>query len=276
MKTECLRHSAVKSALISMIALALTLLICAGVRPLRGAQHAAVASTLKSGATVTPFTLKTRLLFFEEQSPYTHLTMQLTARRADGTTVMLAYRPGMSEERAHVRTIAYPDGRRTEVLDEFRAVTKWPRDPKVAAATNRDFVKSWDECRDAPGEYVAGHATLDGVNAVIVKAFPKRSSGTTWWRAPQLGCADLQQTYTEVQADGSFKLVTEAKLVTIQLGPPDRALFSVPSNYANVKPSQALHLEAKLLGHKWDADLQAQGEREDAEYERLQTAKSDQ
>lgn len=95
-------------------------------RPSRGAQHAAVASAVKRGAMVTPFTLETQLLLVDEQSPYIGLTMQLTARRADGATVMLAYRPGASGYQTHIRTIAYTDGRRIEVLDKFHVVTNWP------------------------------------------------------------------------------------------------------------------------------------------------------
>lgn len=276
MNTERFSSSAGKSALIALSIFALTLLVGAGARPLRGAQHATVASAAKRGAAVTPFTLKTQLLSFDDQSPYTGFMMQLAARRADGATVTLAYRSGTSEEQTNFRTITYPDGRRIEVLDKSHVVTRWPADAKVAAAISHRFAISKQECRQTPGEYVAGHVMLDGVSAVIVKAFPKGSAGMTWWLAPRLGCADLQDTYTEVQADGSFKLATETKLVSIKLGAPDAALFTVPSDYTNVKPSRALHLEAEDLGQKWNLDLQAQAEREDAEYSHLQqAAKSD-
>lgn len=105
-----------------------------------------------------------------------------------------------------------------------------------------------------------------------MKQFPKGSSGTTWWRAPRLSCMDLQQTYTEVQADGSFKLASETKFVSVKLGAPNGAFFTVPSGYTSVKPSQVLRLLAKQIGQKWNSDLQAQAEREDAEYARLQQA----
>ena len=185
---------------------------------------------------------------------------------------MLAYRAGESGAQASMRTIFYPDGRRTDMLDKFHAVTDWPADPILVAGNKHRFAASQRECRETPGQYVVGRTKLGGVNVVIVKQFPKGSAGITWWRAPELGCAELQQTRSEVQADGSFRLADETKFVSIRLGPPDAALFAVPKDYASIKPSQALRLWAKQAGQKWNSNLQAQAEQADAQYARLERA----
>lgn len=117
---------------------------------------------------------------------------------------------------------------------------------------------------------MAEYRKLGGVKVAIVKEMPKGSSGLTWWRAPELGCATLQETYTQVRANGSFRLVSETKFVSLKLGPPDMALFAIPSDYRNLKPSEALRAWATRAGQGWGPQLQEQAEREDAQYARLQ------
>lgn len=268
MRPERFRYSAGKSARISLILLGGALLVGAAARPLCGAQRAATAPAVS----VTPFTLKTQFRSYEPGDAATNLGNQLIARRADGTTVTLAYPSGKSAAQEYMRTIVDADGHRIDVLDKFHAITKWPANARFVAAVKGRLYASGQECLRTPGEFVAGHAALGGVSVVIVKQFPKGSSGITWWLAPELACQQLQETFTHVQVDGSFKLASETKFMSIKLGTPDAALFAVPKSYVTIQPSRALRLAAKQLGQKWNPDLQAQAEREDREYARLQQA----
>lgn len=275
MNTERFAPLSGKLVWISSIALALTLLICVATPLSHGAQHAAKAAA--QNARATPFTLATQVHFYDEPASSYRLSRSITARRADGTQVTLAYDPmlGPDPVQAQMRVIVYPDGRRAEVYDALHAVTHWPADPRHYAFQEKLLLAPPRDCVEQPWDYLAGYTKLGGVRVAIVKEFPRGSSGLTSWRAPELGCEKLQETLTQVQEDGSFRLVTETKFVSLKLGAPDTALFAVPSDYRNLKPSEALRAWAMHAGRKWDADLQAQAEREDARFAHLeQTVKS--
>lgn len=275
MNTERFAPLSGRPTLISSIILALTLLICVATPLSRGAQHPEKATTRNVRA--TPFTLTTQIHFYDRPASSYRLSRSITARRADGTRVTLAYDPmlGSDAARARIRVIVYPDGRRVEVYDALHAVTRWPADPKHYAFQEKLLFTPPRNCVEQSWDYPAGYTKLGGVRVAIVKEFPKGSSGLTSWRAPELGCEKLQETLTQVQEDGSFRLVTETKFVSLKLGAPDTAIFAVPSDYRNLKPSEALRAWAMHAGRKWDADLQAQAEREDARFAHLeQTVKS--
>lgn len=59
------------------------------------------------------------------------------------------------------------------------------------------------------------------------------------WRAPELGCLMLRQTYSRPQADGSLRLVLECTAAELAFGEPDPALFQ-PPDWPETAPSQAL------------------------------------
>lgn len=260
------------------------ILICAagGPFPTAVARSAAAANKIADSASgvskgsidVTPFTLRTRVYVYDEQdSKRPHKPPQLTlitARRSDGATAMLSYRDGQSAAGPRMRSIRYLDGSLVDVYPSLHAVTKWPADSQRFAFLNKLITDPRPHCSAFSGYYFAGYTNLGGVKAAILKEFPKGSSGTTWWRAPALGCEALQQAYTQAQPDGSFRLVSETKFVSLKLGEPDASLFAVPSDYPAIKPSEALRWWAKREGRKWGSDLQAQAEREDAQYARLQ------
>lgn len=272
MNTERFALVSGRPAVISCILLALTLLICVATPLSRGAQHTGKAAA--QNARVTPFTLETQLHFYDAPASSYRLSRQVTARKADGTQVTLAYRPTNRPDAAHaqMRVIVYPDGRRADVYDALHAVTRWPADARHYAFQEKLLLAPPRDCVEQSWDYLAGYTKLGDVRVAIVKEFPKGSSGLTSWRAPELGCEKLQEALTQVQEDGAFRLVTETKFVSLKLGAPDTALFAVPSDYRNLKPSEALRAWAMHAGRKWDADLQAQAEREDAQFARLQHA----
>lgn len=223
---------------------------------------------------VTPFTLTTWTYVYDEtdlkQPRKPPRLTQITARRADGATATLSYRDGQKATESRIRGIRDLNGQQTEVYDALHAVTKWPAEPQRFAFLNKLITSPPRDCVETSGEYLVGYTKLGGVRVVIVKEFPRRSSGMTWWRAPGLGCEDFQETFTQVREDGSFRLVSETKFVGLKLGAPDTALFAVPSDYRNIKPSEALRAWARRVGQEWNSNLQAQAEREDALYARLE------
>jgi hypothetical protein len=107
-----------------------------------------------------------------------------------------------------------------------------------------------------------GQTVLFGQPVDLVRTWD-RDSGGEEWRAPALGCKELQWQTAGVQPDGSRRIELEGKLVSFTLGEPDARLFDPGTSYAEVKPSELLRLEMKAAGTHWSPEL---GVKEDQKY----------
>lgn len=85
------------------------------------------------------------------------------------------------------------------------------------------------------------------------------------WRAPELGCLTLRQTYARPQPDGSSKLVMESTAAEVAFGEPDPALFEVP-DWPETAPSQALERYRLKFGLPDTEELRKVKESKDRAY----------
>ena len=218
---------------------------------------------------VTPFTLKTETIDYSK-SPRGKVEARTTiARRADGEEAAIVNGPIPNGFKRLVgeRIVSFPDGRRVEVLDLIHAVIDWPKSSNKDLRYRRERMAAENpDCSFATGEYLDAQETLGGVKVDVLKSPPEGSSGSTLWRAPELGCEVLASTYTQVQMDGSFRRVSQEKFLGIRLGEPDASMFDIPADYQKLAPSQARRLECEKLGIPWTKQDEAHAKLEDDLY----------
>src|SRR5205807_3085481 len=97
-------------------------------------------------------------------------------------------------------------------------------------------------------------------------------SQSTDWRAPDLGCVSFQYVLEKRQPDGSYKLSTKEKPVSLQLGEPDQRLFEIGAEYAEVHPSEAFGKVLALLGKTPRPETAERDKNQDQLYDRLWAA----
>jgi len=106
---------------------------------------------------------------------------------------------------------------------------------------------------------------LFGRRVAVVKTAPANVFGTTYWRSPDLDCEALQSRVETVKA-GRVVVQTEQRAVSLELEEPEARLFDEGANYTELRPSELLRKEVEKEGLSWNADLQTQGQLEDAAY----------
>lgn len=223
-----------------------------------------------SAKKITPFTLIVKNYVYDSSGTRGLNSRRVVARRSDGATVTLNFQPQDKQTATHprAREIEFLDGHHLEVYDGIHALVKWPA-PRQRTMLQRNLLAPLKDCLlEDSGEYLDKYETLGDVKVAVIRSLPKGSSGTSFWLAPSLGCQQLQTTYTQVRPDGSFRIVSEEKFVSIKLGEPEAALFTVPSTYASLTPSAALHEEFKHNGRPWDSQAQEMAERMETAYAR--------
>jgi len=102
--------------------------------------------------------------------------------------------------------------------------------------------------RFAGQENLLGNDTVAGQRVGVVEYLQQSplhdnvltETRTTMWLAPGLGCEQLQYRYQTKQADGSYKLMTEARLAFLKIGEPETSYFDPAPNYTEMKPSEVL------------------------------------
>ncbi len=252
-------------------AMALTLLAALAIFvPRTVAQQSSTKPTSAvSAKKFVPFTLERRMYDFDSSGTRGFEWRHIVARRSDGATVTSRFQPQDKETATHprMRVIQFLDGHSLEIYDNIRAFVDWPA-PRERTLLQSELLAPSKNCfLTGYGLYFDKYDTLGGVRVAVIRSLPKGSSGITRWLAPELGCEELQNTYTQVQADGSFRLVSEEKFVSLRLGEPDAAFFNVPSTYASLTPSAALHKQTVVTGGPWNSEMQAEAARMDAAYD---------
>jgi hypothetical protein len=210
----------------------------------------AVRYMARSQGLATPFVLQ-RDIYHYAQNPAGVLAMRETiGRRSDGTTVEIRT-VGLPAGGLQVRRIKFMDGSWLDLADFLRIRMAWPAGPEWRGAHVRARILS------PPSNCVfVGYTLIKEQDAVIdhgvtVIRYDDAGNGmrATTWAAPDLGCADLQYRVEERQPDGSYKLLTLAKPVSLQLLEPDSRLFQEGQDYAEVRPSEFERRVDARVGH---------------------------
>lgn len=139
-----------------------------------------------------------------------------------------------------------------------------PKHPVVAPAlVTSPLGRRPPDCL-GPLDKLLGQTALFGQQVDVVKTWD-RGSGGEEWRAPALGCMELQWQTATLEPHGSRRIQAEGKLVSFTLGEPDAQLFDLGSGYAEVKPSELIRRTIKAAGLPWSPE---EGVQEDENFAR--------
>jgi hypothetical protein len=214
-------------------------------------QALTTARLARAQMVVTPFVLQ-RELYLYTHSPAGQLFRRHTvARTQEGTKVEVeTVRPltvGLV-----VRRINYPDGRSVMLLDEKRTKTTWPQqDPSTVAFAKALMLNPPQNCIFSRAEetLVSDRGTVLGHPVYEVRHLMIGGrTRSTAWRARDLGCDQLQYRVEERQADGSYKMVSFAKAVSLRIEEPDPRLLGPGDGYEEVSPSESDKRALAVLG----------------------------
>jgi hypothetical protein len=183
-----------------------------------------------------------------------HEELDNTQRRRISTRWKVAYREdgAQSDSREYftkegasykqMRTIRFPDGRTLTIFDSDKVVSSvsYP-------AANYEHWKNTahhDPSKNCASDLV-GATMLTPIGAEQRSAFDavhfraNRASGLEVWHSPSLGCLLVGRKATFRDKDGNISDTSELILDFVTRGTPDSALFAVPADYEEVKPSEA-------------------------------------
>ena len=120
------------------------------------------------------------------------------------------------------------------------------------------------DCLYWPKARVISRETLFGQPVVILqKTYKTENIRITKWLAPQLGCESLQWRLETQQPDGSYKLETDEKLISLEMKEPDPFLFDLGAHYDEVLPSEMIRRALHSIGVPESPESQQHGERAD-------------
>ncbi len=230
------------------------------------AQSVVVDRAASAPVAVTPYTVKTESYGYTGHPAGKLFERRTDARRSDGAMVLAGdLFPGTRYEHG-ARTLSLPDGTAVTLVDSLRAKITWPRASAVRVAQVRSALLS------PPGNCAYGDDTFLGKGTVgdrpvdIVRGPLTGSNQLTSWRDPALGCVVLQARGETVQPDGKRTVISETKLVSLNIGEPDPSLFYLGAAYTEMSPSEVLHVQTERNGVPWNKHLQEQADGFDRVY----------
>lgn len=188
------------------------------------------------------------------------------ARRSDGATANVAT-VGLIEWGTTTRKVTYPDGIWASVYDMIAAKTTWHMHPVALASMKQRLQNPPADCvfKTEGNPRFIRNETLLGHQVAIIQTLTSTERGT-FWRAPDLGCEELQFRYEAIQSDGSFKLFSEERLISLKIGEPEPRLFELGANLKEMKPSEAHRLYFEKLGVPEDDNTKRVSEQMDRSY----------
>lgn len=185
----------------------------------------------------TPATLTERRIAYKADSSIAFESQRIIAMRADGSqATFLIHEPRLR----NIRTIEMADGFSARIIEDLR-VLSLNRVPE-------ERVRYAKRQRAAP-DCAFGNAsllrmeTLHGTKVYVFELevpqeTAQRLTRITEWRAPEYGCFPLRSTLEQAQQDGSFLLVAENTVTTLQNGEPNPWFFNVPKDYEQVTSAE--------------------------------------
>jgi hypothetical protein len=210
----------------------------------------AIERTAMAQVEVIPFTLETEIYSFEGNPKGELVATKTVARRSDGALALVG-NIGRIEWGETARRVTYPDGRSVSVVDSFQARITWPpMSARSLASFKTQLLHAPRNCVEV-GETLISREKANGQDLAIVRASSGAganpgagASRITFWRAVDLACQTLTNRVEASQSDGSWKLLTEQRVVNLKLGEPNALLFDDGSAYSETRPSE---VERRLL-----------------------------
>lgn len=157
--------------------------------------------------------------------------------RSDGSTASGSLDPGSSQSR-QLRLV--PPRQKVTVSDrqKTKSTLHYPADQPVAIpqVTDRCGLSMQNVGTFVGTEDIGGFTTFRYTS--IFKQSDTESVTTNYWLAPRLDCSVLNTVAEKKDGTGVVQNRFERKTVNLTFGEPELALFQVPSDYAEVSPSE--------------------------------------
>ena len=226
-------------------------------------------------ANLTPFTAERWVYSYTKSSDGSLVQKEITAVNAAGSRAIigtLSVTDSLDSSAYSLRTIERVDRFYARLVDELGLVSSFylPNTDKLVARA----VLAQQGCIDPTKDrQVLGRQRVGDFDTIVLQTNRPATLRLTQWFAPELGCFVLQQTAEKLQSDGSYRLMSEYKLQSVRTGEPDPALFVVPSNYVEMRPSEQ---ERRLIDHLGvtPPDMTGQWAHEDQSYDQMRANQS--
>lgn len=204
---------------------------------------------VKAESQIVPYTFRAEVyLYGSNPAGELHSTLE-EARRSDGAIVEIRSMRPLARE-LYGRTIRYPDGGIVSLVDTLGYRTSFPPSRgKDAASYRRIHLNPPSNCVFDGEILLSEKDTVLGHPVDTIRHDALDGIRITEWRAPDLGCAQLQSRIEQQQPDGSYKLMSQQKAVSLQVAPPDPHLFKTGQDYVEVGPSQMATAIRESLGY---------------------------
>lgn len=173
--------------------------------------------------------------------PESLIATYITGVSADGSRAEIVQSFNKDGAATHrVRTIRYADGRYAKVLDHLKMKYSLVRTREWFATVRASAASPATDCtNDSTGGFhrtlkAIGHKTLNvpGGGTIAVTLIDGHG---IYADAPSLGCENLEHDVALGGGDYSKK-----RLASLTYGEPDRALFAIPTNYREARPSEIM------------------------------------
>ena len=226
--------------------------------------HIARAAEVK----VVPFVLRTESYNYDKGPKGELFLKETVARRADGATATIST-VGKPSSGNTVKNLIFLDGTSILVYDPIQAKSTWHIHATRLAGLKEHLFNPAADCmpegkregerKGIGDDVVLGHK--------VVRIDSNLSSGRVIdWKAPDLACEALAFTFEERQPDGSLKLRTHVKAVSLDLREPPSDIFDSGAEYVEMKPSEAQARYFQKVGVQEDEASKQSAQQSDIQY----------
>jgi hypothetical protein len=217
---------------------------------------------------VAPFVLRTESYNYDKGPKGELFLKELLARRSDGATAVIST-VGEPSSGNTVKTLTFLDGKSVVVYDPIQAKSSWHITAARLAGLKEHLLNSASDCM--PEGKREGKQGVIGDDVIlghkVIRIGSDLSTGRVVdWKAPDLTCETLEFTFEEHQPDGSLKLKTHEKAVSLDIGEPPSDIFDSGADYAEMKPSEAQARYFQKVGISEEAASKESAEQSDINY----------
>lgn len=230
------------------------------------AKTSTTVTLAQSRVQVVPFVYQTETYNFESDPHGKLIHKKLVARRSDGSEASIES-VGLIDWGTSTRKVTYTTGVWANIYDLIGAKTTWHMKSNELAAMKERLRNPPANCvfRTEGDPFFVHNESLLGHEVAVIQSSTEGERGT-FWRSRDLGCEELQFRYESVRPDGTLKVTSEERLVSLKIGEPDPRLFDIGSNLTEMKPSDAHRLFFQKLPIPEDEDTKRVSEQLDAKY----------
>jgi hypothetical protein len=229
-----------------------------------GAKHATYHIKAYAQITATPFVAETDFYEFRSNPQGNLFLKQVVARRSDGSTAQVTSRGPIWS--ASMRKVTFMNGSTVAAFDFVSARTSFQMKPQELAALKEKLTNSPVDCAYRNDEQIIDRQRLFGQEFIVHQhfiSFNQEQQRVSEWLAPQLGCEHLGYRIEAKQPDGSYKLVTESRLISLEMKEPEPAFFDPAANFDEVLPSEIMRRHYRKVGQPEPNEIEQQGLKDD-------------